>query len=239
MTNPAVWDGVRNLWCCRKKHQLVNEDEEEAELPLAPVTTVWTYQKYTTRREQIEYSRHLIGYLSMSVYVCIRLSLCVLHIKAANFAMMTVKTILQKSLIKREMIPILFRAFRVYFLLNAISWRKFTQPLPNSECFSAIETSHYLQCQCHSLQKTASLLQCQWLLYARCVFLRHELRHEADETVGRAENLGRLMLTACPVRHLATFKSVLDLSISIFDSLVLILKWSLCLNLKLVKMQGK
>jgi len=39
MTNPAVWDGVRNL-CCRKKHQLVNEDEEEAELPLAPVTTV-------------------------------------------------------------------------------------------------------------------------------------------------------------------------------------------------------
>jgi uncharacterized membrane protein len=40
MTNPAVWDGVRNLWCCRKKHQLVNEDEEEAELPLAPVTTV-------------------------------------------------------------------------------------------------------------------------------------------------------------------------------------------------------
>ncbi len=112
----------------------------------------------TTRREQIEYSRHLIGYLSMSVYVCIRLSLCVLHIKAANFAMMTVKTILQKSLIKREMIPILFR---VYFLLNAISWRKFTQPLPNSECFSAIETSHYLQCQCNSLQKTASLLQCQ------------------------------------------------------------------------------
>lgn len=40
MTNPAVWDGVRNLWCCRKKHQLVNEDEEEAEVPLAPVTTV-------------------------------------------------------------------------------------------------------------------------------------------------------------------------------------------------------
>jgi len=39
MTNPAVWDGLRNL-CCRKKHQLVNEDEEEAELPLAPVTTV-------------------------------------------------------------------------------------------------------------------------------------------------------------------------------------------------------
>lgn len=39
MTNPAVWDGLRNL-CCRKKHQLVNEEEEEAELPLAPVTTV-------------------------------------------------------------------------------------------------------------------------------------------------------------------------------------------------------
>lgn len=39
MTNPAVWDGLRNL-CCRKKHTLVNEDEEEAELPLAPVTTV-------------------------------------------------------------------------------------------------------------------------------------------------------------------------------------------------------
>jgi len=39
MTNPAVWDGLRNLFC-RKKHQLVNEDEEEAELPLAPVTTV-------------------------------------------------------------------------------------------------------------------------------------------------------------------------------------------------------
>merc|ERR1711950_128686 len=32
MTNPAVWDGFANL-CCRKKHQLVNEDEEEAELP--------------------------------------------------------------------------------------------------------------------------------------------------------------------------------------------------------------
>merc|ERR1739838_363458 len=39
MTNPAVWDGLSNL-CCRKKNQLVNEDEEEAELPLAPVTTV-------------------------------------------------------------------------------------------------------------------------------------------------------------------------------------------------------
>jgi len=39
MTNPAVWDGLSNL-CCRKKHQLVNEDEEEAEMPLAPVTTV-------------------------------------------------------------------------------------------------------------------------------------------------------------------------------------------------------
>jgi len=39
MTNPAVWDGFANLFC-RKKHQLVNEDEEEAELPLAPVTTV-------------------------------------------------------------------------------------------------------------------------------------------------------------------------------------------------------
>lgn len=39
MTNPAVWDGLRAL-CCRRKNQLVNEDEEEAELPLAPVTTV-------------------------------------------------------------------------------------------------------------------------------------------------------------------------------------------------------
>jgi len=39
MTNPAVWDGIANMFC-RKKHQLVNEDEEEAELPLAPVTTV-------------------------------------------------------------------------------------------------------------------------------------------------------------------------------------------------------
>jgi len=39
MTNPAVWDGVRNL-CCRKKHQMVNDDEDEVEQPLAPVTTV-------------------------------------------------------------------------------------------------------------------------------------------------------------------------------------------------------
>ena len=40
MTNPAVWDGLRNL-CCRKKHQLVNDDEvDEVEQPLAPVTTV-------------------------------------------------------------------------------------------------------------------------------------------------------------------------------------------------------
>merc|ERR1711997_846495 len=39
MTNPAVWDGLRNL-CCRKKHQMVNDDEDEVEQPLAPVTTV-------------------------------------------------------------------------------------------------------------------------------------------------------------------------------------------------------
>jgi len=40
MTNPAVWDGLGNL-CCRKKgHQHINEDEDEVEQPLAPVTTV-------------------------------------------------------------------------------------------------------------------------------------------------------------------------------------------------------
>jgi len=39
MTNPAVWDGLGNL-CCRKKHHQINEDEDEVEQPLAPVTTV-------------------------------------------------------------------------------------------------------------------------------------------------------------------------------------------------------
>jgi len=39
MTNPAVWDGLGNL-CCRKKNQLVNESEEEAEMMVSPVTTV-------------------------------------------------------------------------------------------------------------------------------------------------------------------------------------------------------
>lgn len=41
MTNPAVWEGLKVL-CCRrrKKHQLVNEDDEETELALSPVTTV-------------------------------------------------------------------------------------------------------------------------------------------------------------------------------------------------------
>lgn len=39
MTNPAVWDGLRML-CCRKKIRLVDEDEEEIEVPLSPVTTV-------------------------------------------------------------------------------------------------------------------------------------------------------------------------------------------------------
>jgi len=39
MTNPAVWDGLGNL-CCRKKHQHINEDDDEVEQPLAPVTTV-------------------------------------------------------------------------------------------------------------------------------------------------------------------------------------------------------
>ena len=38
-TNPAVWDGLRIL-CCRKKNRLVDEDEEEIEVPLSPVTTV-------------------------------------------------------------------------------------------------------------------------------------------------------------------------------------------------------
>jgi len=43
MTNPGVWDGLNTMFgcCCKKKHQLVsNDDMEEAELPLAPVTTV-------------------------------------------------------------------------------------------------------------------------------------------------------------------------------------------------------
>jgi hypothetical protein len=43
MTNPGVWDGLKTMCgcCCKKKHQLVsNDDMEEAELPLAPVTTV-------------------------------------------------------------------------------------------------------------------------------------------------------------------------------------------------------
>ena len=39
MTNPAVWDGLGVL-CCRKKNRLVNEDDEEIEVPLSPVTTV-------------------------------------------------------------------------------------------------------------------------------------------------------------------------------------------------------
>ena len=41
MMNPAVWDGLKAL-CCRryKKHQLVNDDDDETELALAPVTTV-------------------------------------------------------------------------------------------------------------------------------------------------------------------------------------------------------
>lgn len=43
MTNPGVWDGIKTMCgcSCKKKHQLVsNDDMEEAELPLAPVTTV-------------------------------------------------------------------------------------------------------------------------------------------------------------------------------------------------------
>ena len=40
MTNPAVWDGLRLLCCKRKNLQLVNEDDEEIEVPLSPVTTV-------------------------------------------------------------------------------------------------------------------------------------------------------------------------------------------------------
>merc|ERR1711971_752665 len=54
MTNPAVWDGLRNL-CCRKKHQLVNDDEvDELEQPLAPVTTVLKKPKpnYKKRRKE-------------------------------------------------------------------------------------------------------------------------------------------------------------------------------------------
>ena len=39
MTNPAVWDGLRML-CCRKKQFVNEEDEEELEVPLAPMTTV-------------------------------------------------------------------------------------------------------------------------------------------------------------------------------------------------------
>jgi hypothetical protein len=37
--NPAIWDGLRSL-CCRKKDQLVNEDDDEIEMPLSPVTSV-------------------------------------------------------------------------------------------------------------------------------------------------------------------------------------------------------
>jgi hypothetical protein len=43
MANPGVWDGIKTMCgcSCKKKHQLVsNDDMEEAELPLAPVTTV-------------------------------------------------------------------------------------------------------------------------------------------------------------------------------------------------------
>ncbi len=43
MTNPGAWDGLNTMFgcCCKKKPQLVsNDDMEEAELPLAPVTTV-------------------------------------------------------------------------------------------------------------------------------------------------------------------------------------------------------
>ena len=40
MTNPAVWDGLQAM-CCHSKHQLVNNDDaEETEVPLSPVTTV-------------------------------------------------------------------------------------------------------------------------------------------------------------------------------------------------------
>jgi hypothetical protein len=39
MTNPAVWEGLRIL-CCRRKNRLVDEDDEEIEVPLSPVTTV-------------------------------------------------------------------------------------------------------------------------------------------------------------------------------------------------------
>lgn len=39
MTNPAVWDGLQ-IMCCRQKNRLVNEDDEEIEVPLSPVTTV-------------------------------------------------------------------------------------------------------------------------------------------------------------------------------------------------------
>lgn len=44
MTNPGVWDGLCALvsaCCCRAKHQLVADHEEESEMnPLAPVTSV-------------------------------------------------------------------------------------------------------------------------------------------------------------------------------------------------------
>ncbi len=40
MTNPAVWDGLRLLCCKKKEGQLVDEDDEEIEVPLSPVTTV-------------------------------------------------------------------------------------------------------------------------------------------------------------------------------------------------------
>lgn len=44
LTNPGVWDGIKTMCgcTCKKKHHLVSNDdmETEAELPLAPVTTV-------------------------------------------------------------------------------------------------------------------------------------------------------------------------------------------------------
>lgn len=40
MTNPAVWDGFAKLFCRKKHYDGVNDHDEEAEVPLAPVTTV-------------------------------------------------------------------------------------------------------------------------------------------------------------------------------------------------------
>ena len=39
LTNPAVWDGLQ-VMCCKSKHQLVNQEDEEIEVPLSPVTSV-------------------------------------------------------------------------------------------------------------------------------------------------------------------------------------------------------